>query len=84
MPVQDFIKAVAEETCRRLHEFSAQHISNVVWSLAKFDYSHIALLQAAVGHALTDISRYQSQSVSNMTWAFATLGFQPGGTSFCF
>eukprot|EP00747_Dinoflagellata_sp_TGD_P146840 gnl/TRDRNA2_/TRDRNA2_176740_c1_seq2.p1 gnl/TRDRNA2_/TRDRNA2_176740_c1~~gnl/TRDRNA2_/TRDRNA2_176740_c1_seq2.p1 ORF type:complete len:142 (-),score=3.51 gnl/TRDRNA2_/TRDRNA2_176740_c1_seq2:46-471(-) len=59
-----------------ISEFSAQNLSNTVWSLATlFDCDHEPLLQALAAEARLRISTFDSQALGNTAWAFAHLRY---------
>jgi hypothetical protein len=50
----------------------------VLWAFAKLGVLNEPLLAAGVQYGLRHMATFAPQSVSNMTWAYATLGFHPG------
>lgn len=44
-------------------DFSAQNLSNTMWSFAKLNYLHKGLFTAGTSHAAKILGRFQPQSV---------------------
>ncbi len=61
----------------RLHMFDPQHISNLLWGLAKSgSRPNDEFLREVVSVLSGNLSMYSPQEVFNVCWAFATLRFQ--------
>ena len=39
-PGEAFLDSVAKHTCRTLHDFSPQNISNTLWAMATLSFNH--------------------------------------------
>jgi len=57
--------------------FEANHISTVVWALAKLECKPVKLLEKLEAQAVTQISSLDMQNVANLLWGFAKLNYQP-------
>ncbi|GLI71258.1 hypothetical protein VaNZ11_016364 [Volvox africanus] len=62
---------------RIIAESNAQELANTLWSMAHLNYSNNQL-QAAIFHqALERLATFNTQNISNLVWAAATLGLGP-------
>ncbi len=69
---------IAQTVLARPEEFTAQNFCNVLWGYAKLGVAHEPLLALGVKFGLRHMADFAPQSVSNLTWSFVTLGYQPG------
>ncbi|GLC42994.1 hypothetical protein PLESTM_001410700 [Pleodorina starrii] len=89
---EPLLRKCCEQATAMLHTFSHQELSNLLWAVAKLGYVHQPLLAAAAASAAGQLEAeggeggrprhrhrlWSSQAVSNIIWAYATLGVQPG------
>eukprot|EP01127_Copromyxa_protea_P019813 TRINITY_DN6510_c0_g1_i1.p1 TRINITY_DN6510_c0_g1~~TRINITY_DN6510_c0_g1_i1.p1 ORF type:complete len:858 (-),score=206.22 TRINITY_DN6510_c0_g1_i1:287-2602(-) len=68
-------------TCAHFSEFTPQHLSNLIWSVAKIGIkpSEVSELCSIVAFRMTPlIGKFKARDISNAFWGFATLGIYPG------
>ncbi|GLC35079.1 hypothetical protein PLESTM_000277200 [Pleodorina starrii] len=65
---------IAQAALRRMHEFSPQNLSNLVWSFVYMHHADEALLSAASRFVCARVAEFKPQELANIVWAFASLG----------
>jgi len=61
----------------RQDAFEAQHLSTVVWALAKLECKPVRLLERIEAQAVSRLPGMSMQNYANLLWGFATLKYRP-------
>jgi len=59
--------------------FEAQHLSTVVWALAKLECKPVRLLERIEMQAISLLPKMSMQNYANLAWGFAMLNYRPIG-----
>ena len=69
----ELMTLIANETQRKIQEFSPQGISNTVWALASLQHLEQNMMAAAAAVVTHRIQEFSPQEVATTAWAFSTL-----------
>ena len=69
----------ANETVRRIQEFSPQGISITVWAFASLGVLEPHMMEEAAAMVMQRIRKFNPQGLANTAWAFSTLLVHHGG-----
>ena len=64
---------LANETVRRIQEFSPQGISITVWAFASLGILEPHMMEEAAAMVIKRIRKFNPQELANTAWAFSTL-----------
>ena len=65
---------IAAAAAARLHSFSTQEVTNLVWAFATLKRRHRLLFDATEAELCRRTSKFSAQGVSQVVWAFAKVG----------
>ncbi|GFR45114.1 hypothetical protein Agub_g6492, partial [Astrephomene gubernaculifera] len=65
---------IAQAALKRMHEFSPQNLSNLIWSFVYMHHADEELLAAASQFVRARVGEFKPQELANIVWAFASLG----------
>ena len=77
----ELVRALEAEAARRIDRFSAQGISNVLWSLARMGLEMSQGLQLTISkHPCLPlrVGEMNAQNLANTVWALGVMGVEPG------
>lgn len=73
------MSAIAEESQKKIAEFTPAPLAMTAWSFASLQLKNTGLLAAISNEAARNISQFQTRDLAHLAWAFANLRIQDSG-----